>query len=88
MADNIKTSGAPPQVAEGEIFLFVRLNHKTGEFQCLFSNFFDALALHSLAETHLAQIKAANMGAAAPLAKAPGFQLPSLDAILRTNKQS
>lgn len=79
-----------PEIAEGDMFLFVRLNPKSGEFQCLYPNLFSALALHSLAATHLDQLKTANMAAApAPgVPRTPHFQLPSLDAIMRTRKQS
>lgn len=89
MPDNQK----PPQVPEivdGDMFLFVKLNPKSGEFMCLYPNLFTALALHSLAETHLDQLKTANMTAspAPSMPRTPNFQLPSLDAILKTRKTS
>lgn len=42
-----------PQMAEGELYLFVRLNPKTNEFSCLVSDHLGALALISLAAAHI-----------------------------------
>jgi hypothetical protein len=46
-----------PQIPEGELYLFVRLDPKTQEFQCLFSDLFTGLALHDLADTFLENLK-------------------------------
>lgn len=76
------------EVGEGEAYLFVRLNLKDGQFHVLHSNFFDGLALHSLAETHLDQAKRQMMAPLPALSTTPGFQVPSLDAILRNRKNT
>jgi hypothetical protein len=46
-------ANAVPQipVGEGEVYLFVRLDAKTGAFQCLYPDLFSALALLSMAST-------------------------------------
>lgn len=63
-----------PQIPEGDLFLLVRLNPKTQDFQCLFPDLMSALALHDLADAFLENIKRGMFAApqiqAAPL---PGF---------------
>jgi hypothetical protein len=44
---------AMPQLPEGEIYLFVRLNPKTQEFSCLFSDPIGGLAMIPLAGAHI-----------------------------------
>ena len=78
-----------PQIPEGESFLLVRLNVKTGEFACIHSNFFDALALHSLAETALQIEKQKHLGAllghAVPQIAVPAVRLPNFDALRKNH---
>ncbi|MBZ5532611.1 MAG: hypothetical protein LAO20_14355 [Acidobacteriia bacterium] len=76
MSDNSKPQGIP----EGEAYLFVRLNPKTGEFSCMHSNILDALALLSLATTTLEKNKRDMLGLNAPPAIAPpGMAFPDFD---------
>lgn len=42
-----------PHIPEGELYLFVRLNPKTNEFSCLFSDLLGGLALIPLASAHI-----------------------------------
>ena len=76
-----------PQIPEGESFLLVRFNVKTGEFACAHSNIFDALWLHSVAETALAMEKQKMLGAmmghvsAVPQIAVPAVRLPNFDAL-------
>lgn len=42
-----------PKMPEGELYLFVRLNPKTNEFSCLFSDLLGGLALIPLAQAHI-----------------------------------
>jgi hypothetical protein len=75
MADQTQNGKqAVPQIPEGDLYLLVRINPKTQEFQCIFSDLFSGLALHNLADEFLGNIKrqmfAAPQIAAAP---APGF---------------
>jgi hypothetical protein len=44
---------ALPQIPEGELYLFARLNPKTNEFSCLFSDLLGGLALIPLAQAHI-----------------------------------
>ena len=75
MSDQQQNGAAkPPVIPDGDLFLLVRLNPKTQEFQCLFPDLVTALALHDLADAFLANIKRGMFAApqiqAAPL---PGF---------------
>jgi hypothetical protein len=42
-----------PKMPEGELYLFVRLNPKTNEFSCLFSDLLGGLSLIPLAASHI-----------------------------------
>lgn len=86
--ENNNKNAAATQIPEGESFLIVRLNVKTGEFACVHSNIFDALALHELAGTALEIEKKKMLGAIAqpPQIAVPGLHLPTLDALRK--KQS
>lgn len=73
-----------PQIPEGDSFLLVRLNVKKGEFACVHSNIFDALALHSLADTALQAEKKKMLGVAGPQVPqiaVPAVRLPNFDAL-------
>ena len=59
-----------PQIPEGDLYLLVRLNPKTQEFQCLFSDMISGLALHDLADEFLGNLKR-NMFGAVQLQAAP-----------------
>ena len=45
-----------PVIPEGDLFLLVRLNPKTQEFQCVFSDLVSGLALHELGKAFLGRI--------------------------------
>lgn len=54
MADQEQNAATKlPQMPEGELYLFVRLNPKTNEFSCLFSDLLGGLALIPLAQAHI-----------------------------------
>ena len=77
-----------PQIPEGDSFLLVRLNVKKGEFACVHSNIFDALALHELAETALDEEKRKLLGlssAQVPAIAVPAVRLPNFDALRKHN---
>jgi hypothetical protein len=46
-----------PQIPEGDLFLLVRLNPKTQEFQCLFGDLVSGIALHKLGGAFLENIQ-------------------------------
>jgi len=76
-----KQNGAPkpPVIPEGDLYLLVRINPKTAEFQCVFSDMMSGIALHKLADTFLENIQrqmfAPTQITAAPL---PGFDASML----------
>jgi hypothetical protein len=65
----------PPVIPEGDVYLLVRINPKTQDFQCLFPDLVSGLALYSLAGTFLENIKR-RLFAAAEIQTAP---LPGFD---------
>lgn len=67
----------PPVIPEGDAFLLVRINPKTSEFQCLFSDLISALALHKLADEYIRQNFTGRMFSAAEIVRAP---LPGIPA--------
>jgi len=72
----------PQGIPEGESYLFVRLNPKTGEFSCLYSDVRDALALLALAQTTMDKTTRDMLGLNAPPAIAtPHMSFPGLDAM-------
>ena len=75
-----------PQIPEGESFLLIRRNVKTGEFACVHSNIFDALMLLSLAQTAMELEKKKMLqplmpGSAVPQIAVPAVRLPNFDAL-------
>jgi len=64
-----------PQIPEGELYLFVRLNPKTNEFSCLFSDLLGGLALIPLAQAHItsSMIQPAHQLAAPATSIPPGM---------------
>jgi hypothetical protein len=64
MADNDKKQ--MPQIPEGDLFLLVRIDPRTQDFQCVFSDLISALALHKLAQEFIEQNFTRKMFAAAP----------------------
>lgn len=75
MAEQQQNGAAkPPQIPEGDLFLLVRINPKTQDFQCIFSDLVSGLALYDLGGAFLDNIKRKMFASpeiqAAPL---PGF---------------
>ena len=65
----------PLNIPEGELYLFVRLNPKTNEFSCLFSDLLGGLALIPLAASHITN----TMIQPAPQPAIPASPLASFD---------
>lgn len=55
MAEGNGKAGQVPALAEGELYLFVRLNVQTGAFSCLYTDLFSALALQKFGAKYLDQ---------------------------------
>jgi hypothetical protein len=63
----------PPQIPEGDLFLMIRINPKTNEFQCVFSDLLSGLALHKLGGEFIQQNFINRMFAAPQIQAAPGI---------------
>jgi len=76
MSDQQQNGAAkPPVIPEGDLYLLVRINPKTQDFQCLFSDLLSGLALYDLGGEFLHNIKR-KLFAAAEIQTAP---LPGFD---------
>jgi hypothetical protein len=76
MAEQQNGKPEMPKIPEGDLYLLVRLNPKTQEFQCIFADLISGIALHKLAATFLENIQR-QMFAAPTIQTAPG--IPGFD---------